>query len=102
MADSSDSLTTYEIARQCPKCGLYGELTRTDPGPRRSKIETYTCENEVCPWYGTGWVVQINSDGSIPERKQGGVKAYPELPDAQRQAYDDYFKRLEAEDGKGR
>jgi len=100
LADRSDSLTTYEEARQCPKCHQYGVHAQTDSGPRGSKIETYVCDNEICLWYQTGWVVQVNRDGSIPNRTEG-PKEFPMLSDTHRQAHEDYLERLAAEDGKG-
>lgn len=24
------------------------------------------CENDLCPWYDTCWMVQVNADGSVP------------------------------------
>lgn len=90
--------TTYEEAQSCPKCGQYGEHVATNPGPRDSKVETYHCKNEVCLWYGgSGWIVQVNRDGSIPERKKG-MKEFPVLPDSQRQVFDDYLAALKAAD----
>jgi hypothetical protein len=89
--------TTHEEARSCPICGEYGELQTTTPGPRfGSKVNIYLCMNELCRWYNTGWVVQINADGSIPNRKKG-MKDFPDLkmPD---DAMKNYFDRLIAED----
>lgn len=101
MADLPESTqTTFEQARMCPKCKHYGTLLGSVPGPRGSKVETYKCETEVCPWYNTSWIVQINQDGSIPNRTEG-PKEFPVLPDSQRQAYEDYLARLAAEDKGG-
>jgi hypothetical protein len=29
------------------------------------------CEHEVCPWYQSGWVVQVTRDGKVVERDAG-------------------------------
>lgn len=64
--------TTYEEAKRCPKCKVPGVLKLTKAGERRgSKIEVFHCETQGCKWYGTGWTVQINADGTIPTRKPG-------------------------------
>jgi hypothetical protein len=64
-------MPSLEEAVRCPKCDQPGMPGSTQAGPRRSKILTYVCENKLCRWYGTGWVVQVGSDGSIPDRRQG-------------------------------
>jgi len=101
LADRNDSQTTLEEARSCPRCKYYGELVATNPGPRRSKVYTYKCLTEVCPWYNTTWIVQVNEDGTIPQRGKS-AKEFPVLPDSNRQAYEDYLARLAAEDKGGR
>jgi hypothetical protein len=34
--------------------------------------------NSNCRWFETGWVVQVNPDGTVPERKPG-EKEFPKL-----------------------
>lgn len=97
MPESTDTRTTYEIAKSCPKCGHYGELQYTHPGPRGgSRVEVYLCTNEVCLWYETGWTIQINKDGSIPDRTKG-PKQFPSLK-VDDDAMQNYLDRLTAED----
>jgi hypothetical protein len=33
------------------------------------KAVVYTCKNTACKWYNTGWSVQFNPDGSIPDAR---------------------------------
>lgn len=91
--------TSYEKAKSCPICGEYGILEATNPGPRfGSKVETYLCDNQLCRWYKTGWVVQLNKDGSIPDRRKG-TKDFPVMPDSFRQAHEDYLEQLKQREG---
>lgn len=61
---------TIDEATKCPKCALTGEL-----GPRKSTAKSgitasvCVCMNEKCRWFKTGWVIQFNSDGSIPDAR---------------------------------
>lgn len=80
MAATTD--TTYEEAKRCPKCGNPGEETTTARGPHGSTVHTFTCRTELCRWYNTGWVVQVNADGSIPLRG-AGEKDFPDLTPGQ-------------------
>jgi hypothetical protein len=62
-------VASIEEASKCPKCGLTGELSgapqqSAKPGVR---VLTYKCKNDRCKWYDTGWLVQLNPDGSVPE-----------------------------------
>jgi hypothetical protein len=66
---------TWEEARHCPKCGEAGEArggarATAKPGV---KAQTVYCLNERCSWFSTGWVVQINPDGSIPDAAPTGI-----------------------------
>lgn len=72
--------TTIEGARRCPRCGNPGRHTKTMHNADRSKMETYTCENENCRWYNTGWVLQIMSDGSLAKRAEGKHKEFAMSP----------------------
>jgi hypothetical protein len=73
--------TTFEEAKQCPKCGKPGDDTGSRPTNRRGvKVHTIFCRNRVCPWLDTSWIVQVNQDGSIPEAYSGhGRKQYPKV-----------------------
>lgn len=76
--------TTFEEAKKCPKCGNPGDDRRVTPtrNARRQKVDLHHiyCVTELCPWFNTMWLVQINEDGSIPEPgQQLGDKKYPAL-----------------------
>lgn len=74
--------TTWEEATACPKCRQPGKDTGKRPGRRRGTyVHTIKCEgNQLCPWYGTTWVVQVNEDGSIPEAYSAlGPKQYQSI-----------------------
>ena len=73
-------MASWDEARRCPKCGHAGEETVKSPGPDGSKIITLRCDTTVCLWYNTTWVVQVLSDGTIPERHPGGEKTFPKIP----------------------
>jgi hypothetical protein len=72
--EDTGSLTTLEIAKQCPKCGSTGadagqHSVATGPNSdiRPGTVaKIFMCMNGVCPWYRTTWVVQVNPDGTIP------------------------------------
>jgi hypothetical protein len=79
-------MPTYEEAKRCPKCKQPGRLKSVENPivspedrvrfdiQRGAKVETYVCINERCRWFETGWVVQLNPDGSIPDRTQALAK----------------------------
>src|ERR1041385_3963991 len=66
-------MTTLEEAARCPRCQEPGKLSSSHVGNRQgTTVRVYHCQNERCRWYGdAGWVVQINEDGTIPERTAG-------------------------------
>jgi len=61
-------MATWEEARHCPKCSEAGEAggARASAKPGVKAVTVY-CRNERCNWFNTGWIVQINPDGSIPD-----------------------------------
>lgn len=69
----SESRTTFEEAKVCPKCAKPGEDRMTKPAgrdlPLGTTIHMIYCNTELCPWYNTCWMVQVNPDGSIPPPK---------------------------------
>lgn len=78
--------TTFEEAKQCPKCGKPGEDRSVTPAPNLpigTTLHHIYCTTELCPWYNTAWVVQVNKDGSIPAPKNhtGEPKHYQQLDD---------------------
>ena len=76
--------TTFEEAKLCPKCELPGDDVSSSAGKdSRGKpvvLHMIFCRNDTCKWYNTNWIVQVNSDGSIPQAySQVGDKKYPKL-----------------------
>lgn len=74
--------TTFEEAKKCPKCNQPGEDKFTKPSidrrGQRVELHFIFCRTVLCPWNDTNWVVQVNSDGSIPEAyNQLGPKNFP-------------------------
>lgn len=68
MAQTAD--VTFEEATHCPKCKEPGKETMKTP-TGKGIVHTYTCMNERCTWFETGWVIQVLPDGSIPLREKG-------------------------------
>jgi hypothetical protein len=64
-------VTTPEEAFLCPKCSKTGVEVKKTKGPQGSTIFNVNCDNPLCLWYETGWIVQIKADGTVAERKQG-------------------------------
>lgn len=60
--------TTFEEAKRCPKCGQPGEDRNMRPAPkiRGAMIHIVYCVNKLCTWNETCWMVQVNSDGTVP------------------------------------
>lgn len=77
-------VTTLEEAKRCPKCGNYGEDRIQRPVDRSTGLKAGTmvhiiyCVTEICPWFNTCWMVQVNKDGSIPppQNHTGHPKVY--------------------------
>lgn len=83
---NTDTVSMLEEASACPICKQPGKEVRRDrqrtPTGKMATILTINCENERCRWNGTGWVVQLNDDGSIPVRnpnKKGGDREFEEM-----------------------
>lgn len=60
--------TTFEAAKRCPKCQEPGHQRHVERLRDGGKVFGLECKNQVCPWYDTGWVVQVDKDGEIPDR----------------------------------
>ncbi len=71
-------MATLEDATRCPKCQTTGREVKKSSGPKESKIYVFHCPNDKCRWFNTGWTVQVNANGSIPERVKG-EKEFPAL-----------------------
>lgn len=96
--------TTFEEASRCPKCQHPGEVgsVREQYSTNQDamvKLNVLFCRNQVCPWYNTSWIVQVNPDGSIPQAyEQLGPKQYPKLsPETETRIRENIQAQLEAE-----
>jgi hypothetical protein len=102
MSDENKSTeTSWEEATRCPKCGHPGKDEGWKPGKRRGvKVHSIRCEStELCPWYNTTWLVQVNEDGTIPAPySQLGPKQYQAISDESMSRLNDAIDRqLKAE-----
>lgn len=86
--------TTYEEASRCPKCSSPGKYLSESPGPHGSKLHTIACGNSRCTWYTTTYLVQVNSDGSIPEPTTNRDKNFPKLPERSDESVALQYQRL--------
>jgi hypothetical protein len=89
--------TAYEEARKCPKCGHPGNVRVKQDAPPAAHLERGTqihqvfCENQICPWYNTPWLIQVNPDGTIPppQNHTGADKVYVNF-----EGHDDLARRI--------
>jgi hypothetical protein len=112
-------LTTLEEASKCPRCDLTGEVTSTRKAPKTTPdgdliiprvpdgamVRTYECQNERCTWYGTGWVVQVNPDNTVPIRARGGrgsEKQFPVMSREQQAMGRRTLEQIQAEEAEAR
>jgi hypothetical protein len=80
-------MVTIDEAAHCPRCDTIGEIAKKEV--KRHFIENewwdvyvYTCPNQVCPWWNTGWIVSSNERGIVYERpvgERGMPKSFPKL-----------------------
>jgi hypothetical protein len=92
--------TTFEEAKECPKCHRPGKEDGVRAGRRRGVlVHTIRCMTQLCPWYNTTWLVQVNEDGSIPEAySQLGAKQFPKVSQQTETRINEALQRqLEAE-----
>jgi len=60
--------TKLDDAKLCPRCKLPGEETAKIPTRKRGTYALHMmCRNERCKWFNTGWLVQVNPDGTVPD-----------------------------------
>jgi hypothetical protein len=93
----SDS--TYEEAVRCPKCRQPGDVQVKRGAPKEARLpvgtmlHTVYCMNQVCPWFETCWMIQVNRDGTVPPPKdhRGGKKVYQGF-----EGHDDLAKQIVA------
>lgn len=103
----ADTNPQYETAKRCRKCDAPG-LKVSSSRQRRERrgmctMEVYKCENVRCKWYDVTWLVQLNDDGTIPERKKSNNPKDKEFPNAPRmiQMGQGYMDLLKAEEERG-
>lgn len=80
MTDDTDTTrTTYEEACLCPKCGQAGRVISIRAGRRPGvMLHMVQCVTELCNWFNTQYIVQVNEDGSVPQAySQIGPKQFP-------------------------
>lgn len=64
-------MATFAEASKCPKCGFTGEAGPKTPTRKPGVFAVVcTCYNNGCRWFQSGWVVQINADGSVPDARE--------------------------------
>lgn len=85
-----------EEASRCPKCANPGREVRAIPSREKGVIHVYLCENSLCMWSGTTWIVQVLPDGTIPDRKRGS-KEFPKLPEGLAAVSEAEFEALQRE-----
>ena len=76
--------SSYEEAIRCPECGQPGDDKVKRPAPPQAELPAGTmihvvyCMNKNCGWYSTTWLIQVNPDGTIPDKKDhtGEQKIY--------------------------
>lgn len=73
--------TTLQTARKCPKCNSEGALVSTQPTEDLKLTGyVYQCENKVCPWFSTRWVVTADEDDKVTTRDPGhDPKRFPAM-----------------------
>lgn len=77
-------MASYEEASRCPKCKEVGRLAnkRSIKNIRGATIHIFECHNEKCKWFNeSGWMVQVNPDGSVPNPDVNRPKQFPQRPD---------------------
>lgn len=90
-------MATLEEASHCPRCSQAGTEVLTSRGPRGSIIHVFNCMNQLCRWFETGWTVQTNADGTVPERTAGD-KEFPALTPGQEAMANRYLEEIEQAD----
>lgn len=104
---TDDTRTTFEEAKLCPKCKRAGEVRKSfkAENARGKMVDVHLvyCTTELCPWFGSPWVVQVNDDGTIPQPySQLGDKQYPKLSQESVSRVEDNIRRqLQAETEQG-
>lgn len=82
--------STFEGRTQCPRCEVPGVIELKQTHLDKTQSFSITCMNERCVWFGINWLVDRNSDGTVPMVRPHR-KAYPTLP-----GMDDITARVQA------
>lgn len=69
-------MATLEEASRCPSCKETGEQYAVRPsGNPGNKVLMFRCKNSTCKFGSDpediGWIVELDREGNIPERKAG-------------------------------
>jgi hypothetical protein len=98
-----NTVTTFEMAKQCPKCGNPGKevMVRSTKNSRGEPCQLHVieCVRELCRWFGERYVVQTNNDGTIPAAYSGVMdKQFPRISqESQSRIQDNVERQLEVE-----
>ena len=60
--------TTFEEAKQCPKCDTPGEAILYRKLEDGGKLYTVFCRNARCEWADTSWAVQVDREDQLYQR----------------------------------
>src|ERR1700683_4425540 len=93
--------TSWEEAKRCPKCQQPGvEInsisTRSPRTGALARVHTLQCENDLCLWYQTRWIVQT-VEGEVVQPRTVGIKSFPALTKMQGTMARDQLRGLRAE-----
>jgi hypothetical protein len=101
--NESSNESQWEEATRCPKCGKPGKDLGGKPGRRRGVlVHSILCETQLCRWFNTTWLVQVNEDGSIPKPySQIGPKQYTPISQESLSRLDEAMNRQIAAETSG-
>jgi hypothetical protein len=64
----------FSQARECPECGHTGKIKHSNP-IAGGTVHMMICDNQVCPWYNTGWVIETDANGEVRVNKEAMKRA---------------------------
>ncbi len=75
--------TTLAKAKKCPRCHQIGTLVKEQKTLDLTYMGyVYTCENGLCSWAGTNWIVMADDEGKVPMMDIGHTnKMFPKMKD---------------------
>lgn len=96
----ADIRIPLEDAKKCPECDHTGNVASSN-AIMGGTLLVMLCENEVCPWYNTNWMIETNGQGEVQINEEAYKKAHnqkilPPTPEADRQHENaiQYIQRL--------